>query len=112
MKDYFWAKTTQDGRPGKSVLTHMRDVSASANVLLDGKDSLLAMYGIHRAVAAALAGLHDIGKISPGFQSKCKEWLRQNNFESVASNNAWDTLESDHAKLHNTRFRIFCRKIK
>lgn len=98
MNDYFWAKTTQDGRPGKSVLEHMRDVSAVADVLLDGKDSLLAVYGIHRVIATAFAGLHDIGKVSPGFQSKCKEWLRQNNLESVARNNAWDTLESDHAK--------------
>lgn len=112
MKDYFWAKTTQDGRPGKSVLSHMRDVQAVANILLDGKEDLLSKYGLSRESVAVFAGLHDIGKISPGFQSKCKEWLRQNNLESVARNTAWDILESDHAKITQYTIQNILQKNK
>lgn len=99
MNDYFWAKTTIDNKPGKSVSAHMRDVQSVANIMLDGKESLLAKYGLKRDFIAAFAGLHDIGKVSPGFQSKCKEWLRQGSLEHVARNNAWDTYERDHAKI-------------
>ncbi|MEK6564623.1 MAG: HD domain-containing protein [Candidatus Omnitrophota bacterium] len=90
MTDYFWAKTTQDGRPGKSVAAHKRDVQSVANIMLDGKESLLVRYGLKREFVAAFTGLHDIGKVSPGFQSKCKEWLRKSGLERTARNNAWD----------------------
>lgn len=97
--DYFWAKTTKDGKPGKSVWAHMRDVQSVANIMLDEKESLLVKYGLKRESIAAFSGLHDIGKVSPGFQSKCKEWLRQSGLERTARNNAWDTYEADHAKI-------------
>ncbi|MBU2103270.1 MAG: CRISPR-associated endonuclease Cas3'', partial [Candidatus Omnitrophica bacterium] len=112
MNDYFWAKTTQEGRPGKSVLSHMRDVQAVANILLNGKKGLLSTYGLNREIVSAFAGLHDIGKISPCFQSKCEEWLRQNKLESVARNNAWDTLESDHAKITQYTIQNILQKNK
>lgn len=108
--DYFWAKTTQDGKPGKSVLMHLRDVQAVANILLGNKESLLPRYGLKREIVAAFAGLHDIGKISPGFQAKCREWLRQNSLEKVAINNAWDTLETDHAKITQYTIQNILRK--
>lgn len=99
MADYFWAKTTQDNKPGKSVEAHMRDVQSVANIMLDGKEGLLVKYGLKKESIAAFAGLHDIGKVSPGFQSKCGEWLRQSGLERIARNNAWDTYEVDHAKI-------------
>ena len=110
MSEYFWAKTTQDGNPGKSVPAHLRDVQAVANILLDNRKSLLSRYGLSREIVAAFAGLHDIGKISPGFQAKCREWLQQNNLKKVAINNAWDTLEADHAKVTQYTIQNILRK--
>ncbi|MFA5117588.1 MAG: CRISPR-associated helicase Cas3' [Candidatus Omnitrophota bacterium] len=99
MLGYYWAKTSVDGNPGKSVLSHMRDVQAVANIVLRDKEHLLSRYNLNRKIVSAFAGLHDIGKASPGFQAKCVEWLRKNGLEKIARNNAWDTLESDHAKI-------------
>jgi hypothetical protein len=62
MPDYFWAKTTQDGSPGKSVEAHMRDVQSVANIMLDEKQSLLDRYGLKGEFISAFTGLHDIGK--------------------------------------------------
>ena len=96
----FWAKMTKDGRPGKSVLSHMNDVRAVAEILLSGKEKLLSAYGMNSKTIACFAGLHDIGKISPGFQSKCIEWLKKNNLLDVARDYAWHTIhESDHSKI-------------
>lgn len=110
--EYFWAKTKTDGKPGKTVLSHMSDVRAVADFLLTGKESFLSKYQLSKDMLACFVGLHDIGKISPGFQSKCKEWLRQNNLESVARNNAWDTLESDHAKITQYTIQNILQKNK
>jgi len=71
--DYFWAKTTKNGEPGKSVISHMNDVRAVAALLLKTYPTLLKECNVEQL--AAFAGLHDIGKISPGFQSKCNKWL-------------------------------------
>ena len=73
----FWAKTTQDGRPGISVRDHCLNVGCVAKVLHDSLPpavrDLLPPEG-----AITLAALHDVGKISPGFQQKCPAWLLRN----------------------------------
>ncbi len=66
-----WAKTTKDGRPGISVRDHCLNVCCVAEALL----ALLPPH-LHKLVppgAATLAALHDIGKVSPGFQQKCDQ---------------------------------------
>lgn len=110
--DYFWAKTTQDNKPGKSVEAHMRDVQSVANIMLYGKESMLVKYGLKREFISAFVGLHDIGKVSPGFQSKCIEWLRQRGLEQTALNNAWDTYEADHAKITQYTIKNILQKNK
>jgi len=50
--------------------------------------------------AVTLAALHDVGKISTGFQSKCPEWLVQAGLADAAQRERWrENSESDHAKI-------------
>lgn len=50
--------------------------------------------------AATLAALHDVGKISTGFQSKCPAWLEQAGLAETALRERWrEHSESDHAKV-------------
>src|SRR5690349_10340817 len=64
-----WAKTTEDGKPGINVRDHCLNVGCVAEALL-AEVILRAPPG-----AVTLAALHDVGKVSPGFQKKCEAWL-------------------------------------
>ncbi len=85
-----WAKTTQDGKPGISVRDHCLNVGCVAEALL----ALLPpqLQKLIPPSAATLAALHDIGKVSPGFQQKCKEWLAKHPLPP-------ELYEPDHAKI-------------
>ncbi|OGV64079.1 MAG: hypothetical protein A3K19_06010 [Lentisphaerae bacterium RIFOXYB12_FULL_65_16] len=47
--------------------------------------------------AISLAALHDVGKVCPGFQAKCAEWLSRQGLEDTAVH--WHGVEPDHAKV-------------
>jgi len=97
---YFWAKTLPDGTPGISVYEHMLNVGCVAQCLAAIAPELLGRFNLAANMAGALAALHDLGKISPGFQRKCKAWLELNGLAEIDRNNCWDTsLESSHAKV-------------
>ncbi len=72
------AKTCNDGKPGCSVLEHLVYVGKIAETLWERlAPDVQAL--LPRDVAVALAALHDVGKISPGFQAKiwqniAEEW--------------------------------------
>ena len=76
----FWAKTYQNSRdqevPGISVLDHCVNVGWVAHNLVErlprGVTTLLP--GDDGRSTAVLAALHDIGKITLGFQTKCLAW--------------------------------------
>jgi len=76
----FWAKTHRDTRdqevPGISVIDHCVNVGWVAQTLFEklpkGVRNLLP--GDDGRSTAVLAALHDIGKITLGFQIKCLEW--------------------------------------
>lgn len=62
------AKTTQTGDAGINVFAHCRNVHAVVDVLIDLlPDSLRDQI---RQPALSAAALHDVGKVSPGFQKK------------------------------------------
>lgn len=88
-KIQYWAKTTVDGNPGIDVFPHCRNVGFVASLLADAKKQQLANFGFCAGEAALLAALHDVGKISPGFQSKCDAWLQQYNLQQEAINKGW-----------------------
>ena len=104
----FWAKTTPDKKPGISVLAHMVNVGCVARCLAEIAPGLLNRFQIRAAEAGALAALHDLGKISPGFQQKCVAWLDKNRIQKIAQRWAWDTsMEPDHGKVTHAAVQDF-----
>lgn len=68
---HFWAKTTSDGRPGICVYNHCLNVGCVAEAILAVLPArLLALLPDG---SATLAALHDVGKITIGFQAKCPQ---------------------------------------
>lgn len=95
----FWAKTTEDGRPGISVLHHILNVGNVAQQIANSRMSTLSYFNLKPEVVAVMAALHDIGKISQGFQSKSIKWLEQTGMKDVSTIQGWQNFESDHAKV-------------
>ncbi|MBV5305721.1 MAG: CRISPR-associated helicase Cas3' [Desulfobulbaceae bacterium] len=105
---YFWAKTTADGNPGISVCDHMMIVGCLARCIAETLPDLIDRFHLQSSVVGVLAALHDLGKISPGFQRKCKAWLRENSLETIARNGCWDTeMETDHGKVSHAAIQAF-----
>jgi CRISPR-associated endonuclease/helicase Cas3 len=97
---FFWAKTTVDGHPGISVLAHMLNVGCVARCLVEAAPELLGLFQLRTNEVGTLVALHDLGKICPGFQRKCEEWLETNGIAKIARNGLWDTvMESNHGKV-------------
>lgn len=88
----FWAKTTSDGNPGISVYDHMVNVGCVARCLAETSTVILELFHLRSSVVGALAALHDVGKISPGFQRKCEAWLEENGLAKIASDGCWDGI--------------------
>ena len=68
-----WGKTIAGNQPGISVRDHCLNVGCVA-------EALRVMLPPHLRVlvppsAVTLAAMHDVGKVSPGFQHKCPAWL-------------------------------------
>lgn len=105
---YFWAKTTSDGKPGISVYNHMLNVGYVARCIAEMSPKVLERFGLRSVEVGALAALHDLGKISPGFQRKCEVWLEENGLVKVARNGCWDTgMEPDHGKTSHSAVQDF-----
>jgi len=92
-----WAKTTGNGMPGIRVRDHCLNVGCVAEALL----ALLppTLNELIPPGAATLAALHDVGKVSPGFQVKSEAWLVQHALRDRALREGWSVRESDHAKI-------------
>ena len=105
---HFWAKTTAEGKPGISVYDHMVNVGCVARCIAETSPEILKRFRLQASTVGALAGLHDLGKISPGFQRKCEAWLEENGLVKVARNGCWDTaMESDHGKVSHSIIQDF-----
>lgn len=97
---HFWAKTLQDGQPGISVLEHMLNVGSVAQCLAKLAPELLERFQLSAPIAGALASLHDLGKISPGFQRKCEAWLVANGLVELDRQWSWhNSVEGNHAAV-------------
>jgi CRISPR-associated endonuclease/helicase Cas3 len=108
---YFWAKTTKEGKPGISVYEHMVNVGCVARCLAEMSPGILERFNLQSSIVGALAALHDLGKISPGFQRKCEAWLEENGLTKIARNGVWDiAMESDHSKVSHAAIQTFLSK--
>ncbi len=105
---YFWAKTTPEGKPGISVYDHMINVGCVARCMAEMSPEILTRFDLLPTEVGALAALHDLGKISPGFQRKCDLWLEENDLAGVARKGCWDTtMETDHGKVSHAAIQAF-----
>lgn len=105
---HFWAKTTPEDKPGISVYDHMLNVGCVARCIAEAFPALLAQFQLESSVVGALAALHDLGKISPGFQQKCEAWLEENGLANTARNWRWDSaMELDHGKVSHCAIQDF-----
>ena len=105
----FWAKTVDENHDSKSKLSKVPGVSVKEHCYTSGCVSkcivhtmplLLNRFEIDSNTIGGIVGIHDTGKISPGFQQKSPVWLSNNGLEKIASINHWDTdLETDHGKV-------------
>ncbi len=104
----FWAKTTKEGYPGLSVYDHMVNVGCVAGIIAEFFPKILKQFNLRSSEVGALAALHDIGKISPGFQRKCEKWLEENDLIKIDRNFCWDTaMESNHGKVSHAAIQTF-----
>ena len=104
----FWAKTTVDENPGLSVFDHMVNVGCVARCVAESLPEILERFQVQSSTVGALAALHDIGKISPGFQRKCEAWLAENDLAKIARNGCWDTgMEANHGKVSHAAIQSF-----
>lgn len=90
-----WAKTNLSGLPALSVRDHCLYVGYVADAVLERMPThvqRLLPTGI-----ASLVALHDVGKISPGFQRKCDAWRASFETRSLARN--WIFAEKKHAAI-------------
>ena len=96
----FWAKTTWNAQPGISVRDHCLNVGCVAQALV--ASSSVIVREMLPSGTIPLAALHDVGKISCGFQVKCPAWLVREGLAEAALRERWGApqqAESDHAKL-------------
>jgi CRISPR-associated endonuclease/helicase Cas3 len=105
---HFWAKTTLNREPGLSVFDHMINVGCVAQGIAAASPELLGRFKLQAKMVGALAALHDVGKISPGFQRKCVAWLMENDLATIDRNGCWDTvMEPDHGKTSHAAIQVF-----
>ncbi|HAJ79491.1 MAG TPA: hypothetical protein DCO75_06930 [Fibrobacteres bacterium] len=105
----FWAKTTDKEVSGIDVFQHSINVGTVAGYLADLYKNILASWNLSTNSIAILAAMHDIGKISPGFQQKCPAWLKENRLEECARNGGWNNLEKNHAKVSQYSIQDFLK---
>lgn len=107
----FWAKTTDDDKPGISVYDHLINVGCVARCIAKTTPELLKRFNLIESIVGSFAALHDLGKISPGFQRKCQTWLEKNGLAKIDRNACWDTsMESDHGKVSHAAIQLFLLK--
>ncbi|MCS7049188.1 MAG: CRISPR-associated helicase Cas3' [Verrucomicrobiae bacterium] len=88
-----WAKTSPDGTPRINALDHCLNVGCVAEALVQNLPASLRK--LLPPGVVTLAALHDIGKVSLGFQAKCDLWRTKYGVQphQVVG------LETDHAKI-------------
>lgn len=103
---HFWAKTyrakdkhgVEADLPGISVRDHCLNVGCVAEALIKALPPNIC--DLLPPGAVTLAALHDVGKLSAGFQQKCPTWLKERGWEVRCKKENWCLPEpaTDHGK--------------
>lgn len=101
----FWAKTDSQGAPALRIYDHCLAVGAVAQSMIDLMPARLRRMLPHGL--PTLAALHDVGKITPGFQAKCDVWLKNKGIDAVSKK--WIYSEPHHDRV--TQFYLQTRHI-
>ncbi len=109
---HFWAKTVRADRgrelPGISVRDHCLNVGCVAEALI--KLLPKSLEDFLPPGAATLAALHDVGKITVGFQQKCPMWLAECRMEDRALRENWNLSEPNHGRVTAWTLRDWLRR--
>ncbi len=97
-----WAKTLPDGSPGISVRDHCLNVGCVAEALVNLLPKRLQE--LLPPEAATLAALHDVGKVSPGFQQKCDVW--------VLRNQSWFKRDAGYESRHQRISQVLLESLR
>lgn len=103
---YFWAKTTIEGLPGCEVWQHS---IAAAEVI----ERLMKVRPDYRRLLpdgiTTLVAVHDVGKISPGFQTKCPMWNGPDCMTNTDMLRTWcEFYEKNHTRsTYDILFRYY-----
>jgi CRISPR-associated endonuclease/helicase Cas3 len=111
--DYsFWAKTTDTGEPGISVYQHLINVGRVAQCLAETSPKLLSLFNLRTEEIGALSALHDLGKLSPGFERKSEKWLEENGLTKLDVNHGWKSImEGNHGKVSHAVIQQYLNSI-
>ncbi|MDR4482181.1 MAG: hypothetical protein MRJ94_02790 [Nitrospirales bacterium] len=90
----------------------MVNVGCVAQSMAEASAEMLKRFYLPSSTIGALVALHDLGKISPGFQRKCEKWLEETGLLNRKARGCWDTaMESDHGKVSHAAIQTFLTEI-
>ncbi|MDQ3623724.1 MAG: CRISPR-associated endonuclease Cas3'' [Verrucomicrobiota bacterium] len=104
MQPLWWAKTVVGGQPGISVRDHCLNVGSVAEALLAALPKRVRV--LLPAGSGMLAALHDVGKITVGFQAKCPQWLHRDGLPNFPRGEV-ELSVTDHALVT----QVFLQKL-
>lgn len=93
---YYWAKT-HDGHPGCTVWEHSLAAGEVAKILIAALPA--GVRALLPEGTVSLIAAHDVGKIAPGFQTKCLLWKGPTGNSSDKELRMWQNLEKNHAVI-------------
>ncbi len=109
---FFWGKTTVTGEPGISVYQHLINVGRVAQILAETNPELIKRFNLRREEIGALVALHDLGKLSPGFERKSEKWLEENGLTKIDVNHSWkNVMEGNHGKVSHAVIQLYLNSI-
>lgn len=88
----------------------MTDVGEVAREMMSLIPPSLRPFMSQPQTIAFLAALHDIGKISPGFQRKCAAWLDENGLLKTDTNWNWAALVKDHGLTSQRQIQGYLKR--
>lgn len=109
---FFWGKTTTTGEPGISIYQHLINVGRVAQILAGTSPELIKRFNLRKEEIGALVALHDLGKLSPGFERKSEKWLEKNNLKKLDVNHSWkNIMEGNHGKVSHAAIQQYLNSI-